>query len=48
VFVVALRCYDLWFLGKSMRVSGFEMLIRSFTFEGKLTDRVNWQRDIDN
>jgi hypothetical protein len=34
VFVVALSCYDLWFLGKSMRVSDFDMLIRCFTFEG--------------
>jgi hypothetical protein len=48
MFVVALSCYDLWLLGKSMRVLDFEMLIRCFTFEGKLTDRFNWQRDIDD
>jgi hypothetical protein len=26
----------------------FEMLIRCFTFGGKLTDQFNWQRFIDN
>jgi hypothetical protein len=30
VFVVALSCYDLWFLAKAMRVSDLEMLIRCF------------------
>jgi hypothetical protein len=48
VLAVALSCYDLWFLGKSMRVLDFEMVIRWFTFEGKLTVQFNWQRDIDN
>jgi hypothetical protein len=33
VFVAALSCYDLWFLGSSMRVLDFEMLIRCFTFK---------------
>ena len=34
VFVVALSCYDLWFLGKAMRVLDLEMLIRCFSFGG--------------
>ena len=45
---MAHSCYDLWFLGKSMRVLDFEMVIRCFTFEGELTDQFTWQRDIDN
>ena len=48
MFVVALSFYDLWCLGKSMRVLDFEMLIGCFTFGGKLTDQFNWQRYIDN
>jgi hypothetical protein len=48
VFVVAFSCYDLWFLGKSMRMLDFEVLIRCFTLGGKLADQFNWQRDIDN
>ena len=45
---MAFSRYDLWFLGEPMRVLDFEMVIRCFTFEGKLTDQFNWQRDIDN
>ena len=37
-----------WFLGKSMRALDSKMLIRCFTFEGKLTDRFDRQRNIDN
>ena len=48
VFVAAPSCYDLWFLGRMMRVLDFEMLIGCLTFEGELTDRFNWQQDIDN
>ena len=48
MFVVALSCYDLWFLGGSMPVLYFEMLIRCFSSGGKPTDQFNWQRDIDN
>jgi hypothetical protein len=45
---VAPSCYDLRFLGTSMRALDFDMVIRYFTFEGRLTDRFHWQRDIDN
>jgi hypothetical protein len=31
-----------------MRVLDSDMLVKCFTFKGKLTDRLNWQRDIDN
>jgi hypothetical protein len=48
VFVVAPSCYDLWFPREIDALLDFEMLMRRFASEGKLTDRLDRQPDIDN